>query len=78
LLTSDVDRAESRRRRVDSAWIVGLARHVAEATGGRASSVELLGASPRRRSWMSLIITAAPSSTQRLAVAKPMPVPAAR
>ena len=34
-------------------------------------------ASPSRRSWMSLIITVAPSSAHRWAVAKPMPVPAA-
>ena len=34
-------------------------------------------ASPKRRSWKSLIKTLAPSSAARLATAKPMPVPAA-
>jgi hypothetical protein len=34
-------------------------------------------ASPRRRSWKSLMRTRAPSSAARLATAKPIPVPAA-
>ena len=42
-----------------------------------ATSVRRSAASPRRRSWWSLITTVAPSSAQRFATANPMPVPAA-
>ena len=74
-----VDATQLRDRRVDQTLDLLLLGDVAEEVGRRApvSFSSSSAASPRRRSWMSLIITVAPSSAQRLATAKPMPVPAA-
>ncbi len=80
LFTSDVDPPQlgDGSRDEPAHVLLGVTLHRRDGIGLRPRACSRpVAASPSRRSWMSLIITRAPSSRQRFAVANPMPLPAA-